>query len=63
MNLKTLKSNTQAQSFTINSLCGIQSKAFDKSVNKASKFPLLSKLFFRFSIIGIRQYFVNQCLF
>ena len=35
MNLKTWKSNTQAQSFTINSSCGIQSKAFDKSVNKA----------------------------
>ena len=40
------------ESFEIKSM---QSKAFDESVNKAPKVPLLSTPFFHFSIIAIRQ--------
>ena len=49
MNFRALKSNPSAESFAINSSCGMQSKAFDKSneANKAPNVPL-STLFFHF---------------
>ena len=48
MNFKALKSNPSVISFSINSSCGMQSKAFYKSTNKAPKVSLLSTLFFHF---------------
>ena len=39
----------------IKSCSGMQSKVFDKSVNKNSKIPFLSMLFVHFSIITKRQ--------
>ena len=48
MNFKAFKSNPCAEGFAIHSSCSTQSKAFDKSVNKVPKVPLLSMLSFHF---------------
>ena len=58
MNSKTLKLNIWSETLAIKSSLCMQLNAFDKSVMKTPKIPLLLTLLFHFSIITIRQSWV-----